>query len=108
MDIRRTILWMIFSFSLLLLWNNWQVHQGQPSLFSLTPPATEQAKTTAAAGDSQPASVPAAVTHTGTPSTVPASRTEAAGQKVHLKTEVYDLTFDTTGAQLVQAELLKY
>ena len=36
MDIRRTILWMIFSFSLLLLWNNWQVYQGQPSLFSLT------------------------------------------------------------------------
>ncbi|MGB3277021.1 MAG: membrane protein insertase YidC, partial [Castellaniella sp.] len=56
MDIRRTILWMIFSFSLLLLWNNWQVYQGQPSLFSLTPPAAEQSKT-AASGDGQPAGV---------------------------------------------------
>ena len=33
MDIRRTILLMIFSFSLLMLWNNWQVHQGNPPSF---------------------------------------------------------------------------
>src|SRR3546814_17599874 len=37
MDIRRTVLWMIFSFSLLLLWNNWQVHNGKPSLFGGSP-----------------------------------------------------------------------
>ncbi|PTN48495.1 membrane protein insertase YidC, partial [Achromobacter xylosoxidans] len=40
MDIRRTVLWMIFSFSLLLLWNNWQIHNGKPSLFGPTPAAT--------------------------------------------------------------------
>ena len=48
MDIRRTILLMIFSFSLLMLWNNWQVHQGNPPLFG-APPATT--KPTAAATD---------------------------------------------------------
>ncbi|CDM22665.1 membrane protein insertase YidC [Castellaniella defragrans] len=112
MDIRRTILWMIFSFSLLLLWNNWQVYQGQPSLFSLTPPA-EQSKT-AKSGDGkaagQPAGVPtaAAPAQPGTPATVPGSAAEPQGRKVHLKTDVYDLTFDTTGAQLVQAQLLHY
>src|SRR5690606_7475198 len=109
MGIRRTIPWMIFSFSLLLLWNHWQVYQGQPSLFSLTPPAAEPSKT-AHAGDSQPAGVPAvaAQAQPGSPSTVPGSSAEPQGQKVHLKTEVYDLTFDTTGAQLGQAQLLKY
>ena len=107
MDIRRTILWVIFSFSLLLLWNNWQVHQGQPSLFSMTPPATEPAKT-AAATDSTPAGVPAAESHPGTPTTVPGTPADTEGQKVHVKTDVYDLTFDTIGAQLVQANLVKY
>ncbi|MEI6839301.1 MAG: membrane protein insertase YidC, partial [Alcaligenaceae bacterium] len=48
MDIRRTILLMIFSFSLLMLWNNWQVHQGNPPLFGAPPVAT---KPTAAATD---------------------------------------------------------
>lgn len=53
MDIRRTILWMIFSFSLLLLWNNWQEYNGKPSLFATTPVAEEQANTstTTAAAD---------------------------------------------------------
>ncbi len=111
MDIRRTILWMIFSFSLLLLWNNWQVYQGQPSLFSLTPPAAEKAKT---------ASAPTPAPHPSGSTTVPAGAAQnapggvgapaalAAGQKVHVKTDVFDLTFDTLGAQLVQADLLGY
>ena len=43
MDIRRTVLWMIFSFSLLLLWNNWQVHNGKPSLFGGNPTASHTA-----------------------------------------------------------------
>ena len=41
MDIRRTILWMIFSFALLLLWNNWQEYNGKPSLFASTPATTQ-------------------------------------------------------------------
>jgi YidC/Oxa1 family membrane protein insertase len=50
MDIRRTILLMIFSFSLLMLWNNWQVHQGNPPLFGApTPTAKPKAETADAA-----------------------------------------------------------
>ncbi|WP_103035456.1 membrane protein insertase YidC [Castellaniella caeni] len=110
MDIRRTILWMIFSFSLLLLWNNWQVYQGQPSLFSLTPPAaTEKAapSTAAAADHAAPANVPAVGQAQGA-SQAPAAAAPAQGEMVHVKTGVYDLTFDTLGAQLVRAELLDY
>ena len=45
MDIRRTILLMIFSFSLLMLWNSWQVHQGNPPLFGAPPPKAAPAAT---------------------------------------------------------------
>lgn len=118
MDIRRTILWMIFAFSLLLLWNNWQTHNGQPSLFS---PGTPQAASepapapadqanqaaTAAGVPTAQAGVPA---NTGAAETVPGQQAQAlpANQAVHVKTDVYDLTFDTQGAQLVRASLLKF
>ncbi|HUH41082.1 MAG TPA: membrane protein insertase YidC, partial [Castellaniella sp.] len=111
MDIRRTILWMIFSFSLLLLWNNWQVHNGHPSLFGLTPPAATQADAPKGS-DSAPAvgvpSVAPAQQPQAGESHVPAQATEPVGQVVTVKTDVYALSFDTIGAQLVGAELLKY
>src|SRR5690606_34762367 len=111
-----TILWMIFSFSLLLLWNNWQVHNGKPSLFGGTPPATQttgQAPTPPAPADTSVPTAPA-----GTPGS-PVAATDAAvpggtdkpastSEQVNVKTDVFDLTFDTVGAQLVKAELLKY
>ncbi|OZI69846.1 membrane protein insertase YidC [Bordetella genomosp. 2] len=113
MDIRRTILWMIFSFSLLLLWNNWQIHTGKPSLFG-TPPASDAAQApgqqTAANGQPAPASTPSVPTTPAAPSTVPGATTPAPtrAEQVVITTDVLRLTFDTTGAQLVRAELLKY
>jgi YidC/Oxa1 family membrane protein insertase len=115
MDIRRTVLWMIFSFSLLLLWNNWQVHNGQPSLFGLGQTSTQAAKPAAKASTpSADAHVPAAApgeapAAKGT-ATVPGNKAApvAASEKVNVHTDVYDLTFDTQGAQLIGAKLLKY
>ncbi len=115
MDIRRTILWMIFSFSLLLLWNNWQVYNGQPSLFGGSPANTEVAANNAPAAASQgeaavPAGVPAAAPGNNADPAVPATAdaAQSESQKVNIRTDVYNLTFDTTGAQLVRAELLAY
>ncbi len=111
MDIRRTILWMIFTFALLLLWNNWQVHNGNPSLFGLTPPAATQADP-AKTADVQPAEVPVADTGVAAApegeTRVPAQAADPVGQEVRVRTDVYELTFDTRGAQLVRSELLKY
>ena len=48
-DIRRTILWVIFGFSLVLLWDKWQVHNGRQATFFPGPPtATATAPTTTA------------------------------------------------------------
>ncbi|MEI7570805.1 MAG: membrane protein insertase YidC [Alcaligenaceae bacterium] len=117
MDIRRTILLMIFSFSLLMLWNNWQVHQGNPPLFGAPPAAT---KPTAAATDPNVAAtnagVPAApASATTTPAgsasaTVPGlpATTNVAAQTVLFKTDVLALTFDLQGAQLIRTDLLAF
>ncbi|MGV2861414.1 membrane protein insertase YidC [Achromobacter sp. AGC39] len=110
MDIRRTVLWMIFSFSLLLLWNNWQIHNGKPSLFGGPTPAASTAEPQAGANNATP-SVPSAPTSTATaPSAVPGAAAPAAArsEEVVITTDVLRLTFDTMGAQLVRAELLKY
>jgi YidC/Oxa1 family membrane protein insertase len=32
-DIRRTILWVIFGFSMVLLWDKWQLHNGNKATF---------------------------------------------------------------------------
>jgi YidC/Oxa1 family membrane protein insertase len=114
MDIRRTVLWMIFSFSLLLLWNNWQVHNGKPSLFGGSSTATQTAKPAAPAatpdaGNSVPAPASGAAS-TAPNGTVPGSKQPAvsASKKIDIQTDVYDLTFDTLGAQLVGAKLRKF
>ena len=109
MDIRRTVLWMIFSFSLLLLWNNWQIHNGKPSLFG-APPAASTSEAPAAANNATP-SVPSAPAATAAPaSTVPGAATPVPtrSEEIVITTDVLRLTFDTMGAQLVRAELLKY
>jgi YidC/Oxa1 family membrane protein insertase len=114
MDIRRTILLMIFSFSLLMLWNSWQVHQGNPPLFGAPPPKAAPAATTppadAGAASSQTGvpTAPAQVSTPGAaptvPGTSPAPATQA--QTVIVKSDVLALTFDLQGAQLIRAELL--
>ncbi|WP_063569789.1 membrane protein insertase YidC [Achromobacter ruhlandii] len=113
MDIRRTVLWMIFSFSLLLLWNNWQIHNGKPSLFGApTPTASTPGTSTPAAANNATPSVPNAppATAAAAPSAVPgaAAPVPTRSEEVVVTTDVLRLTFDTLGAQLVRAELLKY
>ncbi|HEY5633349.1 MAG TPA: membrane protein insertase YidC, partial [Burkholderiaceae bacterium] len=37
MQLQRTILWIVFSMSLLFLWDSWQRHNGRPSMFGGAP-----------------------------------------------------------------------
>jgi YidC/Oxa1 family membrane protein insertase len=114
-DIRRTILWVIFGFSLVMLWDQWQLHNGhKPTFF---PGAT----TTAAQADrpagvaSSPSTVPtgsAAVTNPAAIATASAgaSATQAPAaprERIEVQTDIYKLAFDTEGGSLVRAEFLK-
>ncbi len=110
-DIRRTILWVIFGFSLVLLWDQWQVHNGRPATFFPSPTAKTAAAPVAAA--STPAAVPVAapVLPAGN-SSDRIAKTEAqapvARERVVVSSDVLTLTFDTEGGSLVRSEFLKH
>ena len=107
-DIRRTILWVIFGFSMVLLWDQWQVHNGNKATFFPTP--AQQAKVTADAASAVPqvAGVPSPVAPQGT-QTVPVVETRATAKElVQVETDLFKLSFDTEGGTLVRVELLKH
>jgi YidC/Oxa1 family membrane protein insertase len=67
-DIRRTILWVIFGFSMVMLWDQWQVHNGKKATFF---PSSSQQTTPVAGG--VPAVTPGA-SNAGVPSVASAQR----------------------------------
>lgn len=108
-DIRRTILWVIFGFSMVLLWDQWQVHNGHKATFFPTPAQQAKVVTEAASAVPQAAGVPAPVLPQGTAAAVPAVETRAATKElVQVETDVAKLSFDTEGGTLVRVELLKH
>ncbi|KZT14934.1 membrane protein insertase YidC [Acidovorax sp. GW101-3H11] len=118
-DIRRTILWVIFGFSMVLLWDKWQLHNGnKATFFPTTPAVTASAAASAASGATGAASVPAstapvaaaaaqgAAAVPGQPA--PAAAPAAARERIEVKTDLYRLTFDSEGGTLTHAELLQH
>ena len=46
-DIKRTVLWVIFGFSMVMLWDKWQVHNGnKPLFFPSNAPVAEKTAST--------------------------------------------------------------
>jgi YidC/Oxa1 family membrane protein insertase len=107
-DIRRTILWVIFGFSMVLLWDQWQVHNGQKATFFPNP--AQQTAPAPGKTSAVDASVPTAVAVAAAPSqaVVPVSAPIAPKERFEVVTDVLKLTFETEGGSLVRAELLKY
>jgi YidC/Oxa1 family membrane protein insertase len=109
---RRTLLWVVFSMSLVFLWDAWNKHNGQPSLFSPAPAAKPAAAGSApgpatAALPTPTGSATATVTAGGaaaTPSAPAASG--AAAELVTISTDVIKATIDGRGATLARIELL--
>ena len=112
-DIRRTILWVIFGFSMVLLWDQWQIYNGHKPTFFPTPPKAE-ATAPSAAGTTPPANasgVPAAAPVAGQATAVPGSAqasTAAPRERIEVRTDVLKLSFDSEGASLVRTEFLKH
>ena len=114
-DIRRSILWVVFGFSMVLIWDKWQIHNGKAPTFFPSSAVTATAET-----GKDPASAPAASqdvppSATATPpaaSNVPtAPSTEAAAApavSTEVNTDVFKLTFNSEGGSLIGAQLLKH
>jgi YidC/Oxa1 family membrane protein insertase len=109
-DIRRTILWVIFGFSMVLLWDQWQIHNGHPATFFPQPTKTAAPAAGSVAAGTEASSVPAGVATSATAgsSAVPSSAASAVGERVVVTTDVLKLTFDTEGGSLVRTEFLKH
>ena len=124
-DIRRTILWVVFGFSMVLLWDQWQVHIGHKATFFPGPSQSASAAPKAAASDAAgvPSAVPApstaaapvagaqAVPGTTAPATTAAAAASAPAvprERVVVTTDVLKLTLDTEGGTLLQTEFLQH
>ena len=127
-DIRRTILWVIFGFSMVLLWDQWQIANGQKPTFFPTQNQTAAAKS--AAGQpgstslnlpSNPASTSAsqvpvasaagagnAVNAAAVPAGAPSPAPQSVREKLTASTDVFTLTFDTEGGALVRSSFNKF
>ncbi|MBV8123522.1 MAG: membrane protein insertase YidC [Burkholderiaceae bacterium] len=108
-DIRRTVLWVVFTMSLFLLWDGWQKYNGHPSFFS--PSASRQAAAAASgdAGASGSLPQPAAVAGAATPAVEAASAAAPlVSEKVHITTDVLNVTLDSQGGDVSRVELNRY
>jgi YidC/Oxa1 family membrane protein insertase len=104
---KRTILWIVFAVSLIVLWNDWMVSNGKQSMFSSAPPA--KVATTAPAAKPAASDLPVAAQNAavpGAPGTVQAA--PARAEVVTITTDVIKADIDTAGGVIKRLELLKY
>ena len=105
MDInKRTILWIVFAVSLVVLWNNWMVSTGKPSMFA---PAPAQ---TAKAPEAKKSELPAASATAGAAALpgAPAAAEPFKSERITVTTDLFRVDVDTLGGTIKRLELLKF
>ena len=126
MDTRRTILWIVFSVSLFMLYENWQRANGRPTMFG--PPATSAqpaasgsaphgaiddvptASTDASAVPASGAVPPSANNPAASAgaSSVPSATAPARGERIAISTDLFAVDLDSIGATIDRVELKAY
>ena len=112
MDIKRTVLLVVFSLSLLMLWENWTVYNGGPSMFApeqkvaSTPTPTSPATTSEQSVPQASASTTASTT---TSNQVPGgAMANPQGERITLSTDLLKVEINTAGGELTRVELLNH
>jgi len=104
MDInKRSILWIVFAVSLVILWNNWMISTGKPSMFAPAPAKPVASASATAAGTPAAAAAAAAASATGAAVAAPI-KTEV----VTITTDLMRVDIDTLGGTIKHLELLKH
>jgi YidC/Oxa1 family membrane protein insertase len=107
MDFKKTILWAVFSLSGLMLYNNWQVHEGKPSMFggapALAPTPVDKAT------PSNKVDVPKQITGSAATAAAPTTNVGSieGAEKFVLQNDVLVLEISASGANVTDAKLLK-
>ncbi len=111
MDIKRTILWVVFSLAILMLWDSWTRSNGGPSLFSVSPPQQQSTTIANAKSDaSLPQTTVASATNKPATTDVPlgAATTANQGERIVVTTDLVQAEINTAGGELTRIELLKH
>lgn len=125
MDTRRAILWVVFSISLLMLWDAYMRHTGQGSMFGPQTPTKQPVAGSSTAPAVAPNTGAASLPKDGPPVAAVTSATKAAvptptaataapvvggstasGEKFALKNKELTLEIDSLGGKIVKAVLL--
>ncbi|HET6802278.1 MAG TPA: membrane protein insertase YidC [Casimicrobiaceae bacterium] len=105
MDTQRLILWLIFSFSAVMLWQAWERERNPPPITTAAPAAPGQP----AGAQPQPSApapgVPAAAPVAGAP---PAATTPVASQTIEVRTDLFVADIDTVGGVVSRVALDKH
>jgi len=104
-DMRRTLLWVVFSMSLFLIYDAWNKYNGHPSFFSPVPAKVAAPGSAPASGAlPTPAGAIAAPTTTG----IPPVAAPVAAEQLTITTDVVKASLSSAGGTLTRVELLKY
>ena len=112
MDIRKTLLWAIFTISAILLFDAWQLHNGQGSFFSKPNIEAQQAsaaKDLATTAGAPKNDLPKAAATASAPASAPVLFVpNKTGAIITLKNDVITLEIDTLGGVISRAQLTKH
>ena len=106
-DIRRSVLWVIFGFCMVMLWDKWQVYNGQKALFFPSADKVEIRESGAPVSELPKPGV--AATNVQSISSGDEAKFSAnKREKFEIQTNVLKLTFDSLGGSVTRAELLAH
>jgi YidC/Oxa1 family membrane protein insertase len=100
MDTQRLILFIVFSFSILMLWEAWQEKD--------TPTPTATPTATAPTGSGVPAPTQELAKAPGTGAIADTGTSLSKGQRIKVKTDVIEAEIDTNGGDIRRLELIKH
>jgi YidC/Oxa1 family membrane protein insertase len=107
-DIRRSILWVIFGFSLVLLWDQWQIHNGRSATFFPGSSTSQKATAQAAPQAETNGTVPTPSALSGVQAISTQTENGIAAARHTVRTDVLELVFSSEGGSLVEATLLRH
>ncbi|MDO8653718.1 MAG: membrane protein insertase YidC [Undibacterium sp.] len=107
MDIKRTVLWVVFSMSLLILWDNWMRHTGKQSMFFPTP-AAQLSKNASASAKVDAPKAAAANASASAVAQVATDTLAIKSERITITTDVIKADIDTIGGELMRLELLQH
>lgn len=109
MDTRRTILLLIFMFSLVMLWEGWVKHS-TPKPAVATAPATVATPGVPVPAAGAPGAVPspAAMTGAGASASVPGAATVTDALRMVVTTDLFRAEISASGGDLIRLELLQH